>query len=201
MPKSRQKSLKLNMLLNAIKGLMSIIFPLITFPYVSKVLGVENIGRYNFANSIIGYFVLIAGLGISSYAIREGTRIRDKSTDLETFGGEMLSINIYSTIVSYILFFVLLALIPKFQNYRYLLLLFSLQIAFKTIGVEWLYSIYEDYMYITVRSIAFQLVSIVLMFVFVRTENDVDIYAAITVLSGAGSNLLNFIHIVFINRI
>ena len=194
MPKFRQKSLKLNMLLNAIKGLMSIIFPLITFPYVSKVLGVESIGRYNFANSIISYLVLIAGLGISPYAIREGARIRDKSNDLKAFCGEMLSLNICSTVVSYILFFALLVLIPKFQDYRSLLLILSLQIVFKTIGIEWLYSIYEDYMYITVRSITFQLASIVLMLVFVRTKNDVDKYAAITVISGVGSNLLNFIH-------
>ena len=48
-----EKSIKLNMVLNAIKGLMGIIFPLITFPYVSKILGVDNLGRYNFSNSII----------------------------------------------------------------------------------------------------------------------------------------------------
>lgn len=72
----KQKSLKLNMALNAIKGLLSVFFPLITFPYVSRILGVYEIGRYNFANSIANYFVLIAGLGISSYAIREGARFR-----------------------------------------------------------------------------------------------------------------------------
>ena len=53
---------------------MNIIFPLITFPYASNVLQVENLGKVNFASSVCGYFLLFAGLGISSYAVREGSR-------------------------------------------------------------------------------------------------------------------------------
>lgn len=188
------KSLKFNMVLNAIKGLMSIIFPLITFPYVSKVLGVENLGRYNFANSIISYFVLFAGLGIGTYAIREGARIRENARKIELFSSEMLSINFWSTTVSYVLFYISLLIVPKFQDYKVILIIFSLQIVFKTIGIEWLYSIFEDYVYITIRSIAFQIISIILLFLFVKDSGDVNKYALITVLSGAGSNILNYIH-------
>ena len=190
----RQKSLKLNMVLNAIKGLMSIIFPLITFPYVSKVLGAKNLGRYNFSNSIISYLVLLAGLGISTYAIREGARIRAEKKEFERFTSEMLSINIWSTAGSYLIFIILLICVPKFRDYRMLLVIFSLQIVFKTIGIEWIYSIYEDYAYITIRSIAFQIISLVLLFIFVKDKDDTCIYALITVISTVGSNLLNFIH-------
>ena len=70
-------SLKKNAILNVIKQILKIAFPLITFPYVSRVLLEDNFGKYNFSLSIISYFQLIAGLGISSYAIREGARIRD----------------------------------------------------------------------------------------------------------------------------
>lgn len=73
----QQKSLKLNMVLNAIRGILSVLFPLITFPYVSRILGVENIGKYNYANSIISYFLLLSGLGIGSYAIRDGAALRE----------------------------------------------------------------------------------------------------------------------------
>ena len=85
MVQGREKSLKINMILNAIKGIMSIVFPLISFPYVSKILGVENIGRYNFSNSIINYVVLFAGLGISTYAIREGARLRNDKEEIRKF--------------------------------------------------------------------------------------------------------------------
>lgn len=191
---TRQKSLKLNMMLNAIKGIMSIIFPLITFPYVSRVLGVINIGRYNFANSVISYFILIAGLGIGTYAIREGSRFRNNKSRFKVFADEMFSINIVSTIISYAIFFALLISVAKFHDYRDILLILSLQVAFKTIGVEWIYSIYEDYAYITIVSIMFQAISLVLMFSFVKNENDVYIYAFITVVSSVGSNLLYYIH-------
>ena len=194
MVQGREKSLKLNMILNAIKGIMSIVFPLISFPYVSKILGVENIGKYNFANSIINYVVLFAGLGISTYAIREGARIRNNMGELRTFAGEMFSINVISTIVAYIGLFILLIIVPKFHEYTSILLILSLQVVFKTIGIEWIYSIYEDYAYITIRSIIFQALSLVLLFLLVKTQNDVNRYAAITVLSSVGSNILNYIH-------
>ena len=194
MVQGREKSLKLNMILNAIKGIMSIVFPLISFPYVSKILGVENIGKYNFANSIINYVVLFAGLGISTYAIREGARIRNNMGELRTFAGEMFSINVISTIVAYIGLFILLIIVPKFHEYTSILIILSLQVVFKTIGIEWIYSIYEDYAYITIRSIIFQALSLVLLFLLVKTQNDVNRYAAITVLSSVGSNILNYVH-------
>ena len=80
---------------------MGIIFPLITFPYVSRILGVDNLGKYNFSNSIISYFILIAGLGISTYAVREGARLRDKQKAFHDFANEMFTINVISTIVAY----------------------------------------------------------------------------------------------------
>ena len=69
------------MVLNAIKGIMGVIFPLITFPYVSKILGVNALGEYNFASSIVSYILLLARLRINSYAIREGARIRENKEE------------------------------------------------------------------------------------------------------------------------
>lgn len=189
-----KKSIKINMVLNAIKGSLSIIFPLITFPYVSRLLGVDNLGMYNFAHSIISYFVLFAGLGISTYAIREGARIRDDKELIERFSCEIYSINMVSTLLSYCVLFISILVIPKLRDYRVLLIVFSFQIVFKTIGVEWLYSIYEDYFFITIRSILFQILSIVLLFLYVRNDSDVVKYAGITVFSSVGSNIINYLH-------
>lgn len=190
----KHKSMKLNMVLNAIRGILGVLFPLITFPYVSKILSVDNLGKYNFANSIISYFLLIAGLGVSTYAIREGAQIREDSKRFKKFSDEMFTINLTSTVISCLLLIVTMILVPKFASYQTLLLILSLQIIFKTIGIEWLYSIYEDYAYITIRSIIFQIVSLILLFVFVRTKDDVNVYATITVISSGGSNILNYIH-------
>lgn len=186
--------MKLNMVLNAIKGILSIVFPLISFPYVSKTLGVTNIGRYNFSNSIISYFLLLATLGIKTYAVREGARIRDFRRKFEFFASEMFSISIISTCISYAALIILMIIVPKFSDYKDLLIILSFQIFFTTIGVEWVYTVYEEFMYITIRSIIFYAASLILLFILVRDKNDLNIYAAITVFSSVGSNIMNYIH-------
>lgn len=192
MGKDSSKSLKVNMILNAIKGLMSVIFPLISFPYVSKILGVENIGKYNFANSFIVYFILIAGLGISTYSIREGARIRECKEELEKFVAQMVTVNFIAMIISYGLLFMCLTFVHELQEYRELIIILSTQILFTTLGVEWIFSIFEDYLFITIRSIFAQLISLLLLFVFVKTKEDVNVYAIITALASAGSGIFNY---------
>ena len=100
-----------NAALNLFKTALSIIFPLITYPYISRILGVENLGKINYTASIVGYFSLIAALGISTYAIREGGRIRSNSEKLSHLGnqiyykyfidGSLLSVVIISCLVFY----------------------------------------------------------------------------------------------------
>ena len=188
------KSIKVNMILNTIKGMLKVVFPLITFPYISRILSVENIGKYNYANSIIGYFILFAGLGISTYAIREGAQLREDVEKFNVFANEVFSINVISTIVSYIFLFILIFFTYRLQNYRYLLIILSLQIGFTTIGVEWIFSIYEDYLYITIRSIVFQILSIVLMFALVRNEEDLYRYAFASTVSIIGAGITNYFY-------
>lgn len=190
----KRKSLGLNALLNGLRSVLNILFPLITFPYVSRVLQVDGIGIYNFSNSIVSYFLLIAALGIGTYAIREGAKLKDSREKISQFASEVFTINICSTFIAYFLLFLCLLIFSKLHNYIICILIFSLQIFFTTIGTEWIYQIYEDYSYITIRSIIFQILSIVLLFVFVRDSHDYLNYAAITVFSAVGSNVLNFIH-------
>lgn len=188
-----QKTITSNMILNMVKGAMGVVFPLITFPYISRVLGVDAIGQYNFASSIVSYFVLIAGLGVNTYAIRSGAGYRENKNELETFSSQILTINVLTTVLSYILLFVLVANVNVMDS-RAVILVLSLQVVFKTIGVEWVYSIFEDYLFITIRSIAFQLLSLLLMFALVHSKNDILWYAAITVISSAGTGILGFFH-------
>lgn len=186
------KSLKLNMLLNAIKNLMAVVFPLISFPYVSRTLGVESLGQYNFATAVIAYIVLIAGLGIETYAIREGAKVREDKLKIGQLASQVFSINVLSSVFAYAILAVLLLLVPKFQEYTLPLLILSTQVAFLTIGVNWVFSIYEDFLFVTVRSIIFQLLAIIAMFVFIKDSNDVVIYCIITASVIAVSNLINF---------
>ena len=94
----RQKSLGVNALLNGIKQCCSIIFPLITFPYISRVLGSDGYGKYSFSSSVTSYFILLAALGIYTYAIREGAKIRDNQKSINQFCSQVFSINVCSSV-------------------------------------------------------------------------------------------------------
>lgn len=172
---------------------MLFLFPLITFPYSSRVLLPAGIGRVNFAQSIISYFVMIASLGISAYGVREAAKIRDDKKKLSKFVKEIWNINLFSTIFAYILLAVALLFLPRLSEYRSVLCICSAAILFGTLGVEWLYSALEEYRYITIRSIIFNGISVILLFTFVKTSADYLQYSAISVISTAGSNICNFI--------
>lgn len=190
----KKKSLGVNALFNGFRSALNLLFPLITFPYVSRILSVNGMGIYNFSNTYVNYFILIAGLGIATYAVREGAKYRDNKVQINKFASEVFTINMYSTLIAYILLISSLLIFSNLRNYISCILIFSLQIFFTTIGTEWLYTIYEDYQYITIRSIIFKIISILLLFLFVRNFNDYLWYSAITVFASVGSNILNYIH-------
>lgn len=190
----KKKSITLNAVLNGVRNVLNIFFPLITFPYASRVLGVNNLGKYNFAMSIVSYFSMLAMLGINTYAVREGTQYRDDKKAFSKFASDVLTINLIATLISYILLFICIAAVGKIRAVKVLVLILGVQIIFTTFGVEWVYSVYEDYAYITVRSIVFKIISIVCLFVFVRTKNDTVPYAIVAVVATAGSNVLNIIN-------
>lgn len=186
-----EKSIKVNSILNVIKTISSIIFPLITFPYISRVLQPENVGKVNFGSSFVSYFSLIASLGITTYAIRECSAVRGDKKKLGEKASQIFSINVCTTIVAYVLLGLSLIFFRKLDSYRTLIIIQSTAILFTTLGADWLNSAMEDFAYITIRTIAFQFISLVLMFLLVKTPEDYIKYAAITVLSSSGANLLN----------
>src|SRR5574344_1106179 len=190
----KEPSIKKNIILNVLRSLMSLLFPLITFPYASRILLPEGIGKVNFANQTISLFSIIASLGINTYALREASKIRDNKLSLNQFCSEILLLNLISTVVSYLCLFTFILLIPKYENYLLIIFISSSTIIFNTIGVDWLYGALEDYEYITFRSFIFQIISLILLFIFVHSKEDYINYAAISVFSSVGSNFCNFIH-------
>lgn len=188
------KSLKTNLLLNMIKTFSVILYPLITFPYASRVLMPENIGKVSFVRSYISYFMLLAVLGLTTYAIRECASIKDDIIKLKQTVSQLLSLNIITSVFAYLLLFMTLYLFPALDKYCMLILLYSLTIFLQVIGIEWLTIAMEDFYFITIRTIAVQCISIVLLFLFVRKQDDYFAFTAILVFSSGAMNILNFIH-------
>ncbi len=190
----KNRSIKFNYIMNIILTMSSFIFPLITYPYVSRILMPEGMGKISFASSVIQYFVMFAQLGIPTYGIRVCAKVRDDKEKLSKTVKELLIINLVTTFLSYIVFFVALISVDRMHKELPLYLILSSSIFLNTLGLEWLYKALEQYEYITKRSLIFKIISIVMMFLMVHSEGDYVIYSFITVISSSASYILNLIY-------
>lgn len=191
---AQSKSLLNNFLYHFARTLAGFLFPLVTFTYSARILGVDGVGQLNFSRAIISYFVMIAMLGMNHYGTREAAKRRDDRDSLSRFVHEMLFINGITTAIAYLLFFVTIAAVPKFRTYETLLLMCSLSILLQGTSLEWLYQAQEEYRYITVCSVLFQLTGLAAMFLFVKDATDVVPYAATTLVASTGTYVVNLIH-------
>ena len=142
---SDEKSIRKNAVYNVIKTCVSIIFPLITFPYVTRTLSSESYGIYTFSQSIISYVTLLAGLGITTYARREGARVRESHDNLQEFANEVFSINVLATALSFLILMGAVCFWEKLFPYKPVILILSLSVVFTTFGTDWVNIIFEDY--------------------------------------------------------
>ena len=179
--------------MNAILTVSSVLFPLITFPYISRVLLVEGSGKVAFATSVVTYFTMFASLGIPTYGVRACAIVRDNKEKLSKTVQELLIISGGTTLLTYIVFGISLFVIPEFAQERTLLLIVGLGIGLNTIGVQWLYNALEQYSYITTCSILFKVIGMILMFLLVKESSDYQIYGGVYVIASFGSYVLNFI--------
>jgi len=170
------------------------IFPLITFPYVSRILLPEGTGKVSFATSIISYFTMLAQLGIPTYGIRACAKVRDDKEQLSKTTQEIFIINIVMSILAYIVFLLVVCNIQRLKGEKTLLIIVSVTIFFNAIGMEWLYKALEQYTYITIRSVIFKFIALIAMFLLIRQQSDYIIYGAISIFASSASNVFNFVN-------
>lgn len=189
------KSLKANYLFNLANTISGLLFPLITFPYASRILLADGIGQIIFFQSIIQYITLLTCLGIPMYAIREVAKIRENIEERNKVTVEILLLHASLTVVGYIIMILLVATVTKIQVDILLFLLLSTTIFFTAIGCEWFYQGVEDFKYITIRGLIVKTISVILLFLLVKTKEDIMWYAAYSVFGVLGGNVFNFVRL------
>lgn len=190
----KHKSLKLNFIMNAILTMSSMIFPLITFRYVSGILMPEGTGKVSFAVSLISYFNMFAQLGIPTYGIRACAMVRDDREELTRTAHELLAINLLVGLLAYAALGLAIAFLPALQDDKTLYLVVSSTILLSAIGMEWLYKALEQYAYITLRSILFKLLALAAMFLLIHKKSDYVIYGGISVFASSAAGIVNLLH-------
>lgn len=188
----KRSSLKLNFIMNAILSVSLVVYPLITFRYVSRILLPTGTGRVNFAASVVEYFNIFVQLGVPVYGIRACARVRDDREALSRTAHELLLINLIMCVVCTLALAGAVALIPRLRQDKALFAVMGSAMALNAIGMEWLYKALERYKYITLRSLAFKLAALIAMFLLIHSEGDYIRYGALVVLANSAAYLLNF---------
>ena len=171
-----------NFLYNAGYQLLVLIVPFVTAPYISRVLHAGGVGINAYTNSIVQYFVLLAGLGIETYGNREIAYVREDPQKLSRVFWEIQIVKIMMTVVSLIIFFLF---VRVYDKYVYFLAIQAVNIVGVAFDISWAYMGLEDFKRTAVKNTVVRLLSVVLIFTLVRNIHDVGLYILIV----AGSNL------------
>jgi O-antigen/teichoic acid export membrane protein len=185
-------SLKTNVAYNTVLNVLNVAFPVITTPYVSRVLGVENIGIVNFATTYASYFALFATLGIPIYGIREIAKCNNNLKERQQVFSELFAISCLSTVICSLIYLVSVFTVPSLHNDREFLLIAGIAVFFVPLHIDWFFSGREKFKIITVRSIIVKVIFFAGLFIFVHSHNDVIIYMILCVMANLLSQFWTF---------
>lgn len=172
-----------------------VLFPIIVMPYINKTLNPLNIGKIEYATSIVNYFILFTTLGIPIYGVREISKLRNEKEKLNVIFLEFVVILIFTNIISYLIYFLLICKLPNFSNHKEIFFVMMFNILFSSFGVEWFYQGIEEQKYITIRAVIVRIISMVLIFIFINKEQDYLKYAGILSLGIVGGNIFNLYYL------
>ena len=173
--------IRTNVLYSSVLTCSNYIFQIITYPYVSRVLGVEYIGICNFVISFVHYVVLFSTMGISIIGIREVARCRNNRLALERCFSSLFLLHAISTGIVLLLYLLAVYNIPALKPYQQLLCVGTFQILFNLFLIEWFFKGIEDFKYITYRNLAVRFLYVLLVFLFVKESNDYLVYFSLIV--------------------
>ena len=165
-------SIKKNIFYSSILTVSGYLFPLLTFPYITRVLGVKNIGVCNFVDSIVQYFIYFSMMGMMTVGIREIARAKGDRKLLSKTFSELLSLNLIATLIAVIILLICTMCIPQMSEYKSMFFIGSAKILANTLLIEWLFKGIEDFKYITLRSVIIRGLYVIAVFIFVRKAED-----------------------------
>lgn len=186
--------LKNNLIYSAILTLSTYLVPLLVFPYISRVLGVERIGMIDTADNLIDYCILFSMMGMSTLGIREIARSRNNPQRLEQAFSSLFFLNAATTFLAFCLLWLAYACIPQLQGKGDLLRIGSVKLVFNLFWIEWLFRGLERFRYITLRSVAVRAAFVVSVFCLVKTQADYLLYYLLFVGIVVANALCNWWH-------
>ena len=187
-------SLTKNFIYSSILTVSTYMFPLLVYPYVSRVLGLSYIGIVNFVDNLINYFVLISMMGIMTVGVREIAAARGDKEKLSGIFNSFLSLTAITTLIAVVVLWVAMYTLPTLIPHRQLLYIGLIKLTFNLFLIEWFFMGMEDFRYITNRSILIKCLYVACVFLFVKEPSDYKIYYVISVAMVVINALINIFY-------
>ncbi len=184
-----------NIFYNVILAISQVLFPLITFPYLARVLGPENIGLYNFSESYARYFAMISALGISVYGVREIAKKQDQPKVLSNTFVELFSINFIATCILSVLYVFTIYYTNKLSSHASLFYWSFVFFFFQIFLLEWFFTGINQFKYIAIRFFIIRLFFIAAIFIFIKESNDYVKYMQLQVGLTFFLGVINFVYL------
>ena len=191
---TRNPDVKRNFVYNGILTLSNYIFPLIVYPYVSRVLGVSNIGICNFVDSIVHWFILFSMMGMTILGNREMAAIGDDRVKRSKAFSELMALNLVTTLIAALGLLMAIFTVPKLFAYRSLLYVGVLKLFANFLCIDWYFRGTEDFRYITGRTIFVKILYVGAVFLFVKKAGDYPLYYLLTVLMLVANAVINLFY-------
>jgi O-antigen/teichoic acid export membrane protein len=187
------KSTRHNFIYSIVLTLSNLLFPLLSFPYVSRIIGPEGIGKVQFLLTFSQYFFLIAALGIPIYGVREVAKLGGDKNKINKLFSELFIINIVTSLILAVFYIAIVFSFSRFYSDRDLYLISGLVVFLGFTSIDWLYIGLEEFKFITIRSVLVKLIALIALYMFVNNKEDILGYLIITVFSIIGNNIWNII--------
>jgi len=184
-----------NIFYNVLLAISQVLFPLLTFPYLARVLGPENIGLYNFSESYARYFTLVAALGISVYGVREIAKKQEQPKALSNTFVELFLINFIATCVLSIVYIFTIVYTTKLSSNASLFYWSFLFFFFQVFVLEWFFTGINQFKYIAIRFFFIRLFFVAAIFIFIKETNDYVKYMQLQVGLTLFLAVINFVYL------
>ena len=182
-----KKSIKKNYIYNLLYQVLAIIIPIITIPYVSRVLGARNIGIYGYTLSISAYFILFGSLGVALYGQREIAYVQNDKKKYSKKFWEIFLLKLLTMTIATIIFY--FAFVKFSNNYNIYFKILLLELIGTALDISWFFQGLEEFGKTVSRNLIVKIASLICIFLFVKTKNDLYIYFIIYALSIILGNL------------
>ena len=187
-------SLKLNFIYKCILSISNYLIAFIIFPYVSRILGVENIGIVNFVDNTVNYFLLFATMGVTVLGTREIASVGDDDLKRSKIFSNILGINLLFTLITVFIYFILIHCVPKFWEYQKLMCVGAAKILFSAFLIEWFFTGIENFRFITIRSMLIKVIYVACVFIFVKDSSQYKLYFYLTIALTVVNSIINLIY-------